>query len=78
MIQKSQRRIDSGKKRAAYTQLSVYLYQDLRKFTFEPPSVGAYSYTPILYVVSVRKSCVFLSDMLKMLPFTIDLITGLL
>ena len=30
--------------------------QDLRKFPFELPSVGAYSYTPLPYVVSVRKS----------------------
>lgn len=34
-------------------------YQDLRKFSFEPPSVGAHSYAPLLYVASMRKSCLY-------------------
>ncbi len=38
--------------------VELYLSQNLRKFPFEMPFVGANGRSPLQYVVSMRKSCV--------------------
>ncbi len=35
----------------------IWIHQDLRKFTVKPPFVGAIHESPLLYMVSMRKSC---------------------
>jgi hypothetical protein len=37
------------------SRLTTGDYQDLRKFTVEPPFVGAIHESPLLYMVSTRK-----------------------
>ncbi len=40
-----------------FTTRRMKILQDLRKFTVKPPFVGAIHESPLLYMVSMRKSC---------------------